>query len=320
MTLPDIRTIGFHRDYDGLVAAAMVASCLPERPAFQPLDFSDNRAWPRSALREHMAVLDFPFHPAAVLWVDHHDTAFADEELRAAFFNGPAKPFHVLDPNAASCPEVILTQPWFRPLRPMRSLRTWVRWSRVIDSARYVSPAQANDLDNPHLLLAAAIPATREDAKAAEIAVAVGKLDVASVVRHPAVAGIASSIRELDRRLIAVLQRPGARVGDVVVLDQSDTDLPYRRYLPYAVHPSARFAVGIYRTASSVIVSVGENPWNRREGVHLGELCRAWGGGGRRSTAGVPAPTLADARRIADEVVAALIRAAEQPNAALQVA
>lgn len=317
MPLPDIRTIGFHRDYDGLVAAAMVASCLPEAPAFLPLDFSDNRAWPVSLLAEHTAILDFPYHPRAALWVDHHDTAFVDEALARSFVPGP---FHVLDPEAASCPEVLLRQPWFRPIRPMRNLRDWVRWSRVIDGAQYASPAEANDLDNPHLLLAAAIPATRDDARVAEIATAVGRLDVTDVVRHPSVAGVASAIRELDRALIAAVSAPGARVGDVVMVDQSDTVLPYRRYVPYAVHPSARFAVGIYRTSSSVIVSVGENPWNRRDEVHLGELCRAWGGGGRRSTAGVPAPNVEQARRIAVEIVRALVRSSEVSQTTLHVA
>ncbi len=300
--LPPLDHVWFHRDYDGAVAAAMVASCLERAPQFEPLDFVDNEAWPDRLLPPNTAVLDFPYHASAALWVDHHDTGLS---RRREGVVDAADAVRLWDPSAASCPELIVRQPWYRPVRPLRGAEAWLRWSRVIDSALYTSAAEAMDEENPHLLLAVAIPATRTSAAAAELVTAIGASPVEDVVRLPFVAALGASLRELDRRLASELRRPGSRQGAVVVLDQSDTDLPYRRYLPYVVYPDVRYAIGVYATSAAMIVSVGENPWCRSGLVHLGELCRTLGGGGRASTAGVPVPN----RTAAGVVVEALVRA-----------
>lgn len=312
-SLPPLDHVWFHRDYDGAVAAAMVASCLERAPQFEPLDFVDNDAWPERVVPPNTAVLDFPYHASAVLWIDHHDTGLSRRRDRAV---EPAGAVRLWDPSAASCPELIVRQPWHHPVRPLQGADAWLRWSRVIDSALYASAAQAMDEDNPHLLLAAAIPATRTTAGAAELVAAIGALPAEDVARLPSVAALGASLRELDRRLVSELRRPSSRRGAVVVLDQSDTDLPYRRYLPYVVHPDVRYAIGVYATSASVVVSVGENPWRRSGVVHLGELCRTLGGGGRASTAGVPVPSRAAAGVVVEALVRALSGVTLEPSTA----
>lgn len=303
VTLPHLEQVWFHRDYDGLIAAAMVQACVPHTLTVRGLDFVDNRAWPKSVLPPGTAVLDFPFHPSAALWIDHHDTAFMESTSASDL---PRDPWHVLDTAAASCPEVIAAQPWFRPQVPLSHLERWVYWSCVIDSARYASPTEANDLNNPHILLALVVPACHEDADLAELVEAAARGSVEDVLATRAGIRVGREVCALDQELRPVLARASAMRGRIAFLDQSFTALPYRRYLPYEVHPEAHYVVGIYRHNAGFVVSVGENPWRRTGRVHLGDLCRRWGGGGRVSTAGVPATTLELARQIAEQLITAL--------------
>jgi len=61
-------------------------------------------------------------------------------------------------------------------------------------------------------------------------------------------------------------------------------------------------------------VSVGENPWNEAGPVHLGELCREFGGGGRRAAAGVPMSSVKLARELAAHLAERLNEALHSKN------
>ena len=81
-------TIHYHRDFDGLASAAILAWCLRERfglaeVGWKGINYDRKRDWPTFGEGTEFAIVDFHFHPAAAYWFDHHPTTFLDEGLRA---------------------------------------------------------------------------------------------------------------------------------------------------------------------------------------------------------------------------------------------
>lgn len=294
MKLPAIGTLFYHRDYDGLVAAAMVGHASTGAPHLRAVQYSHDLRWRSSPLPPGSAIVDFLYHPDAVLWVDHHATTFGDDDTRERFRPGP---FHVFDGDAPSCPGLIARVPWFEPHMSAHWLE-YVHWADIIDSASYDSPAQANSIENPHILLSHTIGEC-ERSLLPTIVHGVARMRAAELVETPALSSVVGHIRRFDQVIRSTLDARVRLDGGVAHLDQSDLPIPYRRYLPYEVFPGCSYAIGKYATEEGVIVSVGENPWNPPRLLHLGELCREFGGGGRRGAAGVPVRTREEASELA---------------------
>ena len=50
-------------------------------------------------------------------------------------------------------------------------------------------------------------------------------------------------------------------------------------------------------------ITCGENPWNQpTNGVHVGEMMEEYGGGGHRAVGGANPPSLAEAKRLGEQV------------------
>lgn len=298
IALPELHALYYHRDYDGLVAAAMVYATTTESAlALHSVQYKAGLDWPRQSLGPAFGIVDFLFHPAAALWVDHHSTTFASDTERASF---RPDAFHIFEPDAPSCPGVIVEQPWFAREPHWEE---YVKWANVIDDAAYDSPAQANDLTNPHILLSHMIGETADDERLASIVRAIPRMAAQKVVKLGELVSIREKVLLDAAWMRANLGRLLALRGQVAMLDQASLHTPYRRYLPYERYPESRYGVGLYRSEDGVIVSVGENPWSTPGPVHLGELSREFGGGGRRSTAGIPTHSVEQARELAEMLV-----------------
>lgn len=311
MTCLPLRTLYYHHDYDGLVAAAMVQATTPTELDLRPVQYEPNLNWTGRSLPPDTGIVDFLYHHEATFWVDHHVTTFASEAIRQNF---RPDPFHVFAPHAASCPGVIIGLPWFDRGRHWDD---YVRWADIIDGAAYESPAQANDLANPHLLLSYVIAELENPDVLAMVVRAVTLRSASQVLELPELQAIAARVLRDDARIRQRLSKLLQLRGQVAILDQSTSAIPYRRYLAYECHPQTRYGIGLYRSDDATIVSVGENPWNEPGPVHLGELCREFGGGGRRATAGVPMRSAEAARKLAALLTDRLNEAlrSEKPNA-----
>jgi hypothetical protein len=122
----------------------------------------------------------------------------------------------------------------------------------------------------------------------------------------------------LERHLTAIESyRRLARVeGGVVQVDLADTGIAgANKFIAYHLFPEARYTVVVTKDKGRTKVSVGSNPWARPPRAHdISKLCERYGGGGHPVVGAVSlaGDRLADARRIAGEIAAAL-RA--EPNA-----
>jgi hypothetical protein len=302
MDFPALKKLYYHRDYDGIVAASMVQATAQARLEMVPVQYAPNLVWTERRLARGTAIVDFLFHPDADLWVDHHETTFRRESDRLAF---QPDPFHTFVPTAPSCPAVIATLPWFTNTARWAG---YIDWANIIDGAAYESAAQANDLCNPYVLISYIVAELADVDVLAALIRGIGNLVAEQVLALQELRAIRTKILATDASLRARFAEMLRRIGDVAVLDQSEIDGPYRRYLAYERFPDVRYGIGLYRAGEHVIVSVGENPWNRGAGIHLGDLCKEFGGGGRRSTAGVPVASVDAARQLASVIVDRLNR------------
>src|SRR5262245_9039731 len=75
----------------------------------------------------------------------------------------------------------------------------------------------------------------------------------------------------------------------VIEFDVSDHDLDgYNKFIPYYLFPESVYSVGVSHSAVRAKVSVGTNPWTKREHrQNLAKLCEQYGGGGHAVVAAI---------------------------------
>jgi hypothetical protein len=299
--------IHYHRDFDGMVSAAILAHALAESRGERELGWAglnyDQRSdWENFERGRRFAIVDFHFHPRAEYWFDHHPTTFLSDELRRRY--APDERWR-LDESALSCPPIILehaARHW--GYEPPERFREMARWSDVIDAARFADVEQALFGDDPALRVSRALAAAPEPTWSDTLVRDMIPGTLAEVARRPDVDRAWQ--RAARNRDLALRQFPptvqATELG-VVHYDASSNKIRRERFAAFFHHADARYAVGVIPTRSGFHVTVGQNPWRPPpDGPHLGEVMERHGGGGHRGVGGANAASLEDARRIAEQV------------------
>jgi hypothetical protein len=309
-------TIHYHRDFDGMVSAAILAHYLREQgedPRWSGLNYDQRVDWENFQAGQRFAIVDFHFHPRAEYWFDHHATTFLTPELRAQYRPGER---WCWDEGSPSCPPIILRharERWSRSV-PERFLEM-ARWSDIIDAARFVDVGQALFGDDAALRISRALAAApAPDWSDTLVRDMIGGT-LEELARRPDVER--SWQRAVRNRDLALRQFPPtveSTEDGVVLFDASSNKIRRERFAAFFHHSDSLFSVGVIPTRSGFHVTVGRNPWMRssehrpEDWPHLGEVMETHGGGGHRSVGGANARSLEDARRIAHEVAAHLRR------------
>jgi hypothetical protein len=302
-------TIHYHRDFDGMVSAAILAHALRSRgeePGWVGLNYDQRANWEAFQEGQRFAIVDFHFHPRAQYWFDHHPTTFLTPALRAQY--APNERWQ-WDEGSPSCPPIILRHArahW--GLEPSERFLEMARWSDVIDAARFTGIDQALFGDDPALRISRALAAAPapdwsdslvRDMVDGSLAALAARADVDRAFQRAA--------RNRDLALRQFPPTVDSIEAGVVLYDASSNKIRRERFAAFFHHKAAFYAVGVIPTRSGFHVTAGQNPWNApAEGLHLGEVMETHGGGGHRSVGGANAPSLDDARRIAREVAARL--------------
>ena len=88
---------------------------------------------------------------------------------------------------------------------------------------------------------------------------------------------------------IEIMRRATKCTGGVIEFDVSDHDLDgYNKFIPYYLFPEGVYSVGVSQSPARAKVSVGTNPWTKRERrQNLAKLCEQYGGGGHAVVAAI---------------------------------
>ncbi len=297
--------IRYHRDFDGMVSGAVLAHILQEqgeRTLLKSVNYDERAGWETFEEGRRFALVDFHFHPRAEYWFDHHPTTFLTEELRAQYQPSDRWSW---DEKSPSCPPLIIrhAQEHFDYQPPDRFMEA-AHWSDIIDAARFESVDQAIFGEDPALRLMRALTASPSPAWVDELATALiteSLSDVALRADVEKVYGRAARNRDkaLDQFPPTVLWNRGGGL----FYDAASSKIRRERFAPFYHHPEVSYAVGVIPTRAGFHITCGENPWKQpANGVHVGEMMEEYGGGGHRAVGGANPPSLAEAKRLGEEV------------------
>lgn len=222
-------------------------------------------------------------------WFDHHPTAFQPAALRQVF-DREHLPTWFFDPNAPSCAGLIARRlqgqyGWEMPAHLVDA----VRWADTIDAAQFPTAADAVALAEPAQRLAAWLAHGRSPLDTAKYVEWLSHGSLAEVAALPELAPQLAAVETERARELEDVKKLGVWHDDVIVFDRFD-DVGARSpgFLGYLLFPTCLYAVSATRTATSIKISVGVNPWNKQKHRHdIGELCARLGGGGHNAVGGI---------------------------------
>ena len=229
------------------------------------------------------AIVDFKYSssPKITWWFDHHESAFLSP-ADAAHFEQDQSNRKFYDPAFKSCTSfiaMVAEQRFGFDPRPVAEL---VRWSDIVDGAMYEDAKSAVEMGAPAMMLTMAIEAASQPDFVKKLIPLLAYHPLAGILEEPFVAEVLPPLLDRHRRSIEVLRQRTETKDGTIFFDISDQDLEgYNKFIPYYLHPDSTYSVGVSKSSFRVKVSVGSNPWSKREpAVNLAKVCERYGGGG----------------------------------------
>jgi hypothetical protein len=156
-----------------------------------------------------------------------------------------------------------------------------VHWTDIVDGAMYEDAKSAVEMQAPAMKLTMAIEASTDRTSSRNDSAA--RLPSAGkILEEPFVAAVLPPLLERHQRSIDILRQRTEEKDGTIFFDITDLDQEgYNKFIPYYLHPDSVYSVGLSKSSFRVKVSVGSNPWSKREPtVNLAKVCERYGGGG----------------------------------------
>jgi hypothetical protein len=229
------------------------------------------------------AIVDFKYSssPKITWWFDHHESAFLSP-ADAAHFEREQSNRKFYDPDFKSCTSFIAMigeQHFGFDPKPVAEL---VYWTDIVDSAKYESAKSAVEMAAPAMKLTMAIEASSDRDFVKTMIPLLAYHPLAEILEQPFVKDVLPPLLERHERSIGILRERSVEKDGTIFFDITDLNLEgYNKFIPYYLHPDSVYSVGLSKSSFRVKVSVGSNPWSKREPtVNLARVCERYGGGG----------------------------------------
>src|SRR5262252_2901177 len=257
------------------------------------------------------AIVDFKYSasPRITWWFDHHESAFLSS-ADAAHFEQDQSNRKFYDPAFKSCTgfiAMIAEQRFGFDPRPVAEL---VDWTDIVDGALYESAQSAVEMKAPAMKLTMAIEAAPDPDFVKNLIPLLATEPLGIILEKPFVAKVLPPLLERHQRSVDVLRERTELRDGTIFFDITDQDLEgYNKFIPYHLHPDSIYSVGLSRSSFRVKLSVGSNPWSKREPtVNLARVCERYGGGGHARVGAISFDVTHndEARKAAQEIVSEL--------------
>lgn len=305
----------FHdRCFDGAASSAVFYRFFRERirPGaefrFSGMTHQARHPFPESLFDgDENAIVDFKYSssPRVTWWFDHHQSAFLTPSDAEHFRQDHSK-HKFYNPDYKSCTKLLadVTSSQFGfDVAPLAEL---IHWGDIIDGAQYPTPESAVALAEPATQLALVIESAPEEGLVAKIIPDLSERPLAEMIRLPIVAKHLAPLLEQHRRSIDLLRQRIEVKGGVIYFDLSDLGIDgYNKFIPYMLHPSARYTVSVMASPLRAKISIGSNPWNPAAAEdNLASLAEQYGGGGHPRVAAISLDPhdVARAKQVAQEI------------------
>jgi nanoRNase/pAp phosphatase (c-di-AMP/oligoRNAs hydrolase) len=236
------------------------------------------------------AIVDFKYCASERLtwWFDHHESAFLSPQDEAHFRrDASGHKFH--DPSYKSCTKFIahVTQKVFNC--PMPDLDNLVYWADIIDGAQFSDAKTAVELKEPAMRLMLVIEASHSPALIHTIIREIQRKPLDEVIELPEIRETFDKLYAHHFESIEIMRSAAKCTNGVIEFDVSAHNLDgYNKFIPYYLFPESVYSVGVSHSAVRAKVSVGTNPWTKKENrQNLAKLCEQYGGGGHAVVAAI---------------------------------
>lgn len=259
------------------------------------------------------AILDFRFSasPKLTWYFDHHVSAFATPEDRAAYEVGAREDrpggrrmFH--DGGYGSCTKLIADVGRQRFGLDTRDLEDLVRWADMIDSAAFPSAEMAVTKEEPVLQLMTVVEHKGNDAFLEEMVPRLLTQPVEEVAKSADIQAAYAPLAAQQKAFVERVRERGRTRGPVVLVDLTDAVIEVAaKFVTYALWPESAYSVVVSRSTSKCKLSIGYNPWAPIPRKHnIAAICERHGGGGHPVVGAVslPATDVERAKKLAEEI------------------
>ncbi|OGZ53317.1 MAG: hypothetical protein A3B25_03720 [Candidatus Ryanbacteria bacterium RIFCSPLOWO2_01_FULL_48_26] len=318
--------IYFHNDFDGRAAAAVMLNFLRQRgddiAHFTPVNYELKPQWESADFflrhklfkekRYPAIVVDFLYHPGAVIWLDHHPTtfnafpraarAFASKKFRVAG-DGGFQHWGAAYPSC--CGQALEELRRHFGYRPPKHIQELAKWLDVIDHAQYASPQQPIRMKEPALQLDWFIEATAGKTREAErMVISLAEKPMAEIAGMSRVARVLRGVRKQIKTSLAYYKKAMRVRGRIAVIDLTSGKHYRLRFAPYYLHPGLSYAMSFVKHGKTFSLGWGSNPWHRpKDGIHIGEFLRRYGGGGHGVAGGAELSSRRAVQKAVEEIV-----------------
>src|ERR1700682_5667002 len=254
------------------------------------------------------AIVDFKYSPDPRLtwWFDHHQSAFLSPEDAEHFKHDRSGKNLFYDPSFRSCTKFIATVAREKFGYEAPDLQELVEWADIVDGAQYESAAAAVELREPAMKLTLVI----ESAKGSEIVHRIIRMmrhcRLAQIVEDPEIQELYRPLYEQHLKSIDVIRSNASCKNGVIFFDLIGENVEgYNKFIPYYLYPDSTYTVSVSTSSFRTKVSVGSNPWAKREPTHnLASICERYGGGGHPRVGAISFEigAVEQARKAADEI------------------
>lgn len=288
--------IYFHRDFDGMVSAALLTDIFKKLGKYKqfsyiPVDFHLQDEWLNRRLEQPSAVLDFFYHPDAKYCYDHHVSAISEQ-----YFGQVDSDNICLNMNFKSTPAILKYK--FEHVFDFSSYYDVLKWSDIIDNSEYESPKDLYDSNNKYILLNKLISYyqhnNEDESMTTMIPYLLDHTEQYLALHNDLIEGISQEERAVIQQLRGAmrLEHP------VCIVDQSGTSFPVQRFIGYYYYPDLDYQLILYRKNEKYMVNMGRNPWKEFQSRNMGQLASKYGGFGRKDVGGIIANTYEEAHSL----------------------
>ena len=229
------------------------------------------------------AIVDFKYSssPRITWWFDHHESAFLTP-ADAAHFEQEQSNRKFYDPGFKSCTSFLATVAEQRFGFDPRPVAELIYWTDIVDGALYEDARSAVQMRAPAMKLTMAIEAAPDPGFVKHLIPLLAYEPLGKILEEPLVAAALPPLLERHQRSIDILRTRTEEKDGTIFFDITDQELEgYNKFIPYHLHPDSIYSVGLSKSSFRVKVSVGSNPWSKREpSVNLAKVCERYGGGG----------------------------------------
>ena len=229
------------------------------------------------------AIVDFKYSssPQITWWFDHHESAFLTPG-DAEHFEQDQSNRKFYDPSFRSCTKFLATVAEQRFGFNPAPVSEVIEWADIIDGALYPNATSAVEMREPAMKLTMVIETAQDAGFVPKLIALLATKSLASILEEPVVAPLMPPLLERHQRSIGILHDRTEFKDGTIFFDVTDQELEgYNKFIPYYLHPTSIYSVGLSKSSFRTKVSVGSNPWSQDERlVNLAKICERYGGGG----------------------------------------